>query len=67
MTKLQIADRPIDTADPHPRRRISVLDTEMSFVDVGRGDPIGFLHGNPTSFCVTGLRTLKRPIPEVRS
>jgi haloalkane dehalogenase len=36
-------------ADPHPRKRISVLDTEMSYVDVGSGDPIVFLHGNPTS------------------
>ena len=35
--------------DPHPRRRVSVLDTEMSYVDTGRGDPIVFLHGNPTS------------------
>lgn len=25
------------------------LDVEMSYVDVGRGDPIVFLHGNPTS------------------
>jgi haloalkane dehalogenase len=36
-------------ADPHPRRRISVLDTEMSYVDTDQGDPIVFLHGNPTS------------------
>ncbi len=36
-------------ADPHPRRRVCVLDTEMSYVDVGAGDPIVFLHGNPTS------------------
>jgi haloalkane dehalogenase len=36
-------------ADPHPRKRIPVLDTEMSYVDVGEGDPIVFLHGNPTS------------------
>src|SRR5262245_39625555 len=35
--------------DTHPRRRLRVLDTEMSYVDVGRGDPIVFLHGNPTS------------------
>jgi haloalkane dehalogenase len=49
MTNLQIADPPIGTTDPHPRRRIRVLDTEMSFVDVGRGDPIVLLHGNPTS------------------
>jgi haloalkane dehalogenase len=26
-----------------------VLDTEMSYVDTGHGDPIVFLHGNPTS------------------
>jgi haloalkane dehalogenase len=36
-------------ADPHPRKRIPVLDAEMSYVDVGEGDPIVFLHGNPTS------------------
>jgi haloalkane dehalogenase len=35
--------------DPHPRRHIAVLDTEMSYVDTGQGDPIVFLHGNPTS------------------
>jgi haloalkane dehalogenase len=37
------------TADPHPRRRVVVLDTEMEFVSLGDGDPIVFLHGNPTS------------------
>jgi haloalkane dehalogenase len=31
------------------RRRARVLDTEMSYVDLGEGDPIVFLHGNPTS------------------
>jgi haloalkane dehalogenase len=35
--------------DAHPRRRIAVLDTEIAFVDSGVGDPIIFLHGNPTS------------------
>jgi haloalkane dehalogenase len=34
---------------PHPRKRVKVLDTEMSYVDAGEGDPIVFLHGNPTS------------------
>src|SRR5437763_1184279 len=33
----------------HPRRSVKVLDSEMNFVDVGSGDPIVFLHGNPTS------------------
>ena len=38
-----------NSTDPHPRRPVAVLDTEMSYVDTGRGDPIVFLHGNPTS------------------
>lgn len=39
----------VNPTDNHPRRRIRVLDTEISYVDVGSGDPIVFLHGNPTS------------------
>ncbi len=31
------------------KRRIEVLGSEMAYVEVGRGDPIVFLHGNPTS------------------
>src|SRR2546426_2182948 len=40
---------PLSPADPRPRRRIRVLDTELAYVDTGSGDPIVFLHGNPTS------------------
>ena len=40
---------PIAAADPYPRRRVRVLDSEMAYVDVGAGDPVVFLHGNPTS------------------
>ena len=36
-------------SDTHPRKRVAALDSEMSYVDVGEGDPIVFLHGNPTS------------------
>jgi haloalkane dehalogenase len=39
----------IAAADPHPRRRARVLDTELSYVDMGHGKPVVFLHGNPTS------------------
>jgi haloalkane dehalogenase len=39
----------IPAADPHPRRRVKVLDTEMAYVDTGAGAPVVFLHGNPTS------------------
>lgn len=35
--------------DIHHTRRIAVIDTEISYVDTGTGDPIVFLHGNPTS------------------
>ena len=38
-----------NSTDNHPRRRVAVLDTEISYVDSGQGDPIIFLHGNPTS------------------
>ncbi|MHA4811529.1 haloalkane dehalogenase [Flavitalea flava] len=38
----------ISTEDASYRKRITVLDTDMAFIDVGEGDPIVFLHGNPT-------------------
>ncbi len=31
------------------KRRTSVLDTEMAYLEAGTGPPIVFLHGNPTS------------------
>src|SRR5215204_5801615 len=40
---------PISPHDPYTRRRVKVLDSEMVYIDVGSGDPIVFLHGNPTS------------------
>jgi haloalkane dehalogenase len=36
----------VSAADLHPRRRIPVLDSEISYVDTGEGDPIVLLHGN---------------------
>jgi haloalkane dehalogenase len=44
-----MSDANISPTDPHPRRRVTVDGLEMSYVDVGTGDPIVFLHGNPTS------------------
>ncbi|HLB16999.1 MAG TPA: haloalkane dehalogenase [Burkholderiales bacterium] len=41
--------RPISAAFPYRRERVRVLDAEMAYVDVGSGDPVVFLHGNPTS------------------
>ena len=51
-----------DPADSHPRGRVSVLDTEMSYASIGEGDPIVFLHGNPTSSYLW-----RNIIPHVRS
>lgn len=31
------------------KQRIEVLDSQMAYIDAGEGDPIVFLHGNPTS------------------
>ena len=39
----------ISAQDQYPRTRHKVLDTEMACVDTGTGDPVVFLHGNPTS------------------
>src|SRR5258707_15655765 len=49
MTEAQKAGSPIRADDVHPRHRVKVRDTQMSYVDTGNGDPIVFLHGNPTS------------------
>ena len=34
--------------DHLPRRRIEVLNTTISYIDTGTGEPVVFLHGNPT-------------------
>ncbi len=34
---------------PYQKKRQEVLGQEMAYVEVGSGDPIVFLHGNPTS------------------
>jgi haloalkane dehalogenase len=39
----------ISAAFPYKKQRRRVLGREMAFVDVGAGDPIVLLHGNPTS------------------
>lgn len=39
----------ISPNDPYPRKRVKLLGTEIAYVDTGNGDPIVFLHGNPTS------------------
>jgi haloalkane dehalogenase len=39
----------VSAADPYKRQRASILDTDMAYIDTGAGDPLVFLHGNPTS------------------
>jgi haloalkane dehalogenase len=38
----------VQAEDRHHRERIAVGGTDMSYVDVGDGKPVVFLHGNPT-------------------
>ena len=38
----------ISAAFPYQKKRKTVLGLEMAYVDEGQGDPIVFLHGNPT-------------------
>ena len=45
---LHVKHPPISTEEASYRKHINVLDTSMAYVDVGEGDPIVFLHGNPT-------------------
>ena len=44
-----MSDEAISPVDRYPRKRIAVAGTEIAYVDTGRGNPIVFLHGNPTS------------------
>lgn len=37
------------TPSPHPNKSAEVLGRTMAYVETGTGDPIVFLHGNPTS------------------
>ena len=39
----------ISAAFPYQKQRRQVLGQEMAYVEVGEGDPIVLLHGNPTS------------------
>ena len=39
----------ISAAFPYQKKRRRILGSEMAYVEVGRGDPIVLLHGNPTS------------------
>jgi haloalkane dehalogenase len=40
---------PISPAFPYDKRYLTVEGKRMAYVDIGEGDPIVFLHGNPTS------------------
>ena len=39
----------ISSQDEYPRQRIKSRGVDIAYVDTGKGDPIVFLHGNPTS------------------
>ena len=37
------------SAAEHPKRKVTVKGKTMAYVEMGEGDPVVFLHGNPTS------------------
>ena len=39
----------ISATSRYPKQKRKILGREMAYVEVGQGDPIVFLHGNPTS------------------
>jgi haloalkane dehalogenase len=39
----------MSTNTPYKKKRVQVLGHSMAYVEAGQGDPIVFLHGNPTS------------------
>jgi haloalkane dehalogenase len=39
----------IDATERNPKRFLDVLGKRMAYVETGTGDPVVFLHGNPTS------------------
>ena len=39
----------ISAEERYPKQRVNVKGRSMAYVEVGSGDPIVFLHGNPTS------------------
>lgn len=44
-----MSEAEISATDPYERHHADVLDSTMAYVDTGSGDPVVFLHGNPTS------------------
>ncbi|WP_143304668.1 haloalkane dehalogenase [Chitinophaga vietnamensis] len=46
---MQTIENNIAVKDKHPRKSLAVAGIPMSYVDTGSGDPVVFLHGNPTS------------------
>ena len=39
----------ISAEQPHPKQYVEIHGRKMAYIEVGSGDPIVFLHGNPTS------------------
>ncbi|MET3996985.1 hypothetical protein ACVWXN_002107 [Bradyrhizobium sp. i1.4.4] len=39
----------ISAAFPYQKKRMQILGREMAYVEVGEGNPIVVLHGNPSS------------------
>ena len=56
----------ISTGDISYRKYLPVLGTHMAYIDVGTGDPIVFLHGNPTPSYLGQNKSLRYACQPVR-
>ena len=71
-TEKEGEDHMISAAFPYQKKRRRVLGSDMAYVEVGQGDPIVLLHGNPTSSYLwrnvlphfAATRPLHRPRPD---
>ena len=46
---MTLTDADISAENRYGEKRLSVLDSEMAYIEAGEGDPIVLIHGNPTS------------------
>ena len=46
-----MSERPIPVAMPYESRFVEVEGSRIHYVEEGSGDPVLFIHGNPTSCC----------------
>tara|TARA_R110002072_G_scaffold86608_10_gene195413 strand:+ start:2603 stop:2869 length:267 start_codon:yes stop_codon:yes gene_type:complete len=47
----------IDPSPCHAKKKINIDGDDIAYVDEGVGDPVVFLHGNATTWCIRRIST----------